>query len=406
MKPIHLALLILLALTLMTAPVALGEEVHNAPEPRVKVITRPQWISGQVAVHVFTFPDDGATLKQKTVTVQIAVWGVETNRPVYLILDGEEAGRIETPGYYRYEWDLAGSHHLTFRDDYAIFTTAQFNIAPPPPPTPMVTLDRLNEELQTLRVQVFTVMLLGTLVGTPTGAYLKRRTKIFTEWAMVPFGFFLFIGVSQLDTLYAFIPLGLSGAISYVLAGGYADETLVLVAEEGQVLAHLYTMDDEDHIVQGFGPRYWRTGFIDRAKIELVDHRHPVSFKGFGRKLNCITVAGEVNIVSDPATGDLSITCSPALARALTERGVIEKLELKLADTQYRILFMERALNSIISSVIMEMETIMGDLKIDRLGSVGEAKKVVDQATGRLKDQLLDIDNWDGQPAGEVAGVE
>ena len=35
------------------------EQEYQAPEPRIEIITRPEWISGQVAVHVFTYPEDG-----------------------------------------------------------------------------------------------------------------------------------------------------------------------------------------------------------------------------------------------------------------------------------------------------------------------------------------------------------
>ena len=369
------------------------EQEYQAPEPRVEIITRPEWISGQVAVHVFTYPGDGATLEQNSVIVQVAVWGVSPGRPVYLFLDSLEAVRIETPGYYRYEWELAGSHHLIFRDDYMIFKTAEFSIAPPPPSPPSVYVSYMEEQLENQRIQVFTVMLVATLVGTPTGGYLKRKTKIFTEWALVPYGVCLLFGCLRLDQFYPLIPLGVSGAISYILAGGYAGETLVIVAEEGQLVSHIYTMDDEDHIVQGFGPRYWRTGFIDRAKIELVDHRYPIEFKGFGRKLSCILVAGEKNIETDSVTGKISVKCSPALAKALTKRGVIEKLEQKLADINYRSIFMERALNGVVSSIIMDLESLMGEMKIDQIGSVSEARVKVEEASKKIKEQLLDAEN-------------
>ena len=377
---------------------------YQAPEPRVEIITRPEWISGQVAIHVFTFPGDGASLEQNSVVVQVAIWGVDQSRPVYLFLDGEEAVRIETPGYYRYEWQLEGSHHLTFRDDYMIFKTAEFSIAPPPAAPPSVYVSYMEEQLENQRIQVFTVMLVATLVGTPTGGYLKRKTKVFTEWALVPYGACLLAGCMRLDQFYPLIPLGVSGAISYILAGGYAAETMVIVAEEGHLVSHIYTMDDEDHIVKGFGPRFWRTGFINRALIELVNHRYPIEFKGFGRKISCILVAGEKNIETDSVTGKISVKCSPALAKALTKRGVIEKLEQKLADINYRSIFMERALNGVVSSIIMDLESLMGEMKIDQISSVSEARVRVEEASKKIKEQFLEAENLIKVEENELVG--
>lgn len=384
-----LFLLTLITVTSFTPHTTAENQQRKAPEPRVEVITRPEWISGQVAVHIFNHPKDGTTLESDTVTIQVAVWGTEQTRPLYIILDGNIAARIETPGYYRYEWNLHGSHHLTIRDDYTLFKTAEFTIAPPPPPIPTVAKSFMEEQLAEQKIQVFALMLVASIVGTSTGGTLKRRTKIFTAWAMVPYGLLLTMGTAKLETLYPMIPLALSGVISYVLAGGYADETLALVATEGQIIAKTYTMDDENHAVMGFGPKHWRTGFIHKTPIELQDHNHPIEFQGFNVKLTCAVVQGLENI-KETKEG-IKIQCSPALARALTEAGVIEDLEEKLADTHYRTIFMEQALNGVISSVIMEMETLMNELKIDQVSTISEAREKVEEASNKLKKQIQDI---------------
>ena len=263
MKPGQILPLFFLILFIAPAAAAAADQTHTAPEPRVKVITRPEWISGQVAVHIFTFPSDGSTVKSNTITVQIAVWGVEPGRPVYLVLDGEEAARIETPGYYRYEWDLQGDHHITFRDDFTLFQTAQFNIAAPPPGPKMVTWDQLQAELAENRQNFLTFMTFGAVLGVSLGAYLKWKTRKFTELALIPFVTFLMLGVTRADTLYMLLPAGLVGCATYFAIRDYTSPFVLGSLKEGLVDSHrIIDLDENDEELIGIGLRYWRTGFV------------------------------------------------------------------------------------------------------------------------------------------------
>jgi len=386
------SLLPLFFLVIIIAPAAsisAAEQEHTAPEPRVKVITRPEWISGQVAVHIFSFPGDGETYKQDTITVQIAVWGNTQDRPVYLILDGEIAARIETPGYYRYEWDLQGDHHIACRDDYTLFQTAQFNIAAPPPPIPSIPVEEFQEKLQEQFIQVVSLVSLFAAIGVFAGVQLKKKTKIMSEWAFMPLGALALVGAIHLDQAYFLISYSIVAGLTYLLARGYAREQAILVAEEGVIDITSMTLDDEGYQVQDIGPRYWKTGFIKRRRVVLENHRYPIDLDIHGGifkdiKLRVVTVKGHDSIREQD--GQLVIECAPELAKALADSTVIERLENEVADSNFKLIFMERALMSLISEIVLEMEQIVGDMKLDKIKSVGQAQRRVTEAAKRMKE--------------------
>ena len=378
----------LFLVSLFLVPLVAADQTHTAPEPRVKVITRPEWISGQVAVHIFTFPSDGATLKQNTITVQIAVWGTNQDRPVYLILDGEEAARIETPGYYRYEWDLAGSHHITFRDDYTLFKTAQFNIAPPPPPIPVIPVAEFNEKLEKQFTQVVLMVSLASAIGVLSGVQLKKRTKIMSEWTLAPLSGLFLIGAIRLPELYYLVSFSLVTGLTYIVARGYAREQAILIAEKGVLDITSLTLDDDNYQIQDIGPRYWRTGFIKKRRVVLKNHKHPIDLDLHGGifqniKIRLVTVKGHDSIVEQD--GQLVIKCAPELAQALVDSDVIERLENMVSDSNFKLLFMERALTSLLSELVLEMENIVGDMKLDRIKTVGQAQERVSEAAEQMK---------------------
>lgn len=313
--PVFFLVILILPVTGIAA-----EQSHEAPEPRVKVITRPEWISGQVAVHIFSFPDDGSTVKSSTITVQIAVWGTSADRPVYIILDGEEAARIETPGYYRYEWDLQGDHHITCRDDYTLFQTAQFNIAAPEPSPPMKTVEYFEEQMAEARLEFLSFMLVGSLAGVGSGSYLKRKTKKFTELALVPFAFILVVGYAQIDQLYLLIPLALTGIASYFLSGDFVEALGLLTVKQGGPEFETIEQDDEDRVIIGIGPKYWRSGFIKTKSLDF-EEKNLVMFRNNGHLVPTLVVAKKIE-----DEHSLTIKCSNAIAELLKKEGVVQEL--------------------------------------------------------------------------------
>ena len=362
--------------------------------PEVKVITRPGWVSGDLAVYIHSFPRDGGELEQKTISIRVSVWNANEKHPVLLLLDGEEAARIIDNGYFLYEWELMGSHRLVMRDEYRIFQAADFNIEAPPPPPLTISLLEFNEKLETQFTQVFTFACTAAIMGVPTGVWVKKKTKIISEWALVPFATLAGLGVWYLPDLYMIVPWTTVTTITYLLTRGYATQQVVLIASEGMIDFRDYTLDDDGYIIEDIGPQYWETGFVKRKKMVLLDNKYPVDFRYMGSTVRCVTVAGPEQIVE--TLDKITVTCSPELAHALNKKDVIERLESQVARTNFKLVFMERALGSIISEAVLDMERIVDDLRLDNLSTVSEAQIRVEEAAERMStalgEQLIQVE--------------
>ena len=197
------------------------------------------------------------------------------------------------------------------------------------------------------------------------------------------------IGIRWLPDLYMLIPLGLSAGMVYWLCREYADYMAVSVIEEGGIDTDVVPLDDEGRAIIDVGPRYWHTGFMHVKKVELVDNRYPINFRFKGTLLRCVTVAGRSNIAETEEK--VTITCSPALARGLAESKVIEDLENQLADTRFKLIFMERALRSVVSQAVQEMESIIEDQLLDQATTIPEARDRVRKASQQMKKAMEDV---------------
>jgi hypothetical protein len=175
----------------------------------------------------------------------------------------------------------------------------------------------------------------------------------------------------------------------------------VTVIEEGGIDTDVMPLDDEGRAIISVGPRYWRTGFMQVKKIDLQDNRYPINFRFKGTLLRCITVAGRSNIVDTDEK--VTVTCSPALARGLAESKVIEDLENKLADTRFKLVFMERALRSVVSQAVQEMEKIIEDQLLDQVVTIPEARDKVAKAAEKMKAAIQEVP---AQVEAQVAEVE
>jgi len=392
MKPIHLTPLILILLTLTT--------LANATELTTHVETYPQWTSGTLSIYILDFPQNEAIYTSNTIKIRIAVWGATPENPVQIQLNGETTATIENPGMYTYEWSLQGSHHLLIRCPNKIFQQAAFNIKAPPPPPPVIQLAEFTSKLEQQRTTILTTMLTAIIAGIPTGIWTKRKTKITTTWATLPMGAVTILGIRYLPTLYMLIPLGLSATLVYLLAREYADYIAISTVTEGSIETDVLPLDDEGNAITNIGPQHWRTGFIQTKTITLIDNRYPINFRFKGTLLRCITVDGTDNITETPDT--IKITCSPTLARSLAESTAIEDLEDKLADARFRLVFMERAIRSLVSQTIQEMEQIIEETLLDQVETIDEAKQRVQTAVEQMKQTMETVSN----PPPETPQVE
>jgi len=378
MRQLEKAILIIsLAFTAATLGAVLvrGEEVE----------VPPQWRAGPQAVYILSFPGDGSTLSG-SVHVSLAVWNANPDEPVRILLDGEEAALIDREGVFDYSWKLRGSHHIAVVGPYAIFEEATFWVRPPPPAPPTVPLQQFLDEMEKQREQITLYMVMATAAGVPAGVWTKKKTKIRSEWAFTLPGAVMAAGYVRMPQLYALIPFGVAWAMTYALAREYADYLAVTIIDEAMIRTFTLPLDDEGKTIDGVSPRYWRTLFVKRRKVTLRHLRYSAVFEFRGLVFKCVVVRGPENYVEKE--DEVVINCSPELARALTDSKAIEWLQSRLAESEFRTIFTERALRSLIAYIIAEMERTISDLELDRVKTPDEAVEKVREARERMKKLL------------------
>ena len=385
----------LLALTLLA--ICFTWSTAAAEEPSVRVETYPQWTAGDLAIYLLDFPGDGVTYSSDTISIRVAVWGATENNPIIILLDGEEAARIEGPGMYIYEWSLRGSHHLLIRCETMIFQQAAFNVKAPPPPPPTIQLDEFYRRLEEQRNTMMLAMVAATVVGVPTGVWFKKKTKITTTWAAVPMGVVMLIGIRWLPDLYMLIPYSLSAAMVYWLARGYATMKAVAEYHEGGLeRINTYPFDDTGRgIIADVSPRHWRTGFIHVKPVEIEGKEGYSSLEINGEHFPKITVKGDGYRETEDR---ITVKSEWSLAQALAEAEIISRLTTEVSTSRIARMYMERALPIVVTRIMQEYETNLRESMLDRVLDVGDVRRHVDEATKKLSAELLKMIP---QPPGE-----
>lgn len=335
-----------LVVSLFLATPAAAEDPN---EPMVRIEVPDRWRSATVSVYIFNMPWDGEEFSQDSITVKIAVWGADEDNPVYIRLDGEETAQITTQGLFTYTWTLRGSHHLLIRDDYVIFDQAGFNIEAPPPSDPVIKVKEFEEKLAAQFTNMLMYMVAATAGGVPSGIWIKKRTRITSQWGhMIP-GIGLVAGAYYLPDLYMLIPWAIAASLTYQLAKPYAKSRgLISLEENGIHVDHLY-QDDDGYKVEGISPRYWRDGFVRRKQLEIKDE-YPVSLSGYKFNLTSLCVK-EIKETEDKIT----IQCDRALAITLMVKNVVHELSEQNAQLKARNLIIE-ATGSALSAKQIEQE--------------------------------------------------
>jgi len=290
-----------------------------ADDPQVRVETLPRWQSATLSIYIFGMPGDGAEYTQDSIILRVAVWGATEDNPMIIQLDGEEAARITYEGLFTYEWTIRGSHHLLLRDRYKIFDQATFNVKAPPPPPIRIAITEFEEKLKEQFTTMLMAMISATALGVPSGIWIKKRTKITSQWAFVLPAAAMGLGVKYLPSLYMMIPWGIAAALTYQLAKPYATPLTLLSLETNQIdgSQSLY-VDDDGMAIIGVGPRYWRHFFILRKNIKFVDAYHvTLNHHGLHRGV-CVKKLEETESL-------ITVECDRALAEVIVKKEALEK---------------------------------------------------------------------------------
>lgn len=341
----HLCLTALVVSLFFCAPAA----AEDPNEPQVRIDVPDRWRSATVSVYIFNMPWDGEEFTQDSITVKIAVWGADEDNPVYIRLDGEQAAEITTQGMFTYTWTLRGSHHLLIRDDYVIFDQAGFNIEAPPPPDPVIKVKEFEAKLAEQFTSMIMYMVAATAGGVPSGIWLKKRTKITSQWAHVVPAAGLVLGANYLPDLYMLIPWAIAASLTYQLAKPYAvSRGLLSLEENGIHVDHLY-LDDDGYKVEGISPKYWRDGFVKRKRLEIKDE-YPVLLSGYRWNLTSLCVK-KITETEDR----ILIECDRALAVTLMIKNVVQELSQENAQLKARNTILE-SIGSALSAKQIQQE--------------------------------------------------
>jgi hypothetical protein len=357
------------------------------PEAKIRVETYPQWRSGNLALYIMDFPQEGVTYTQSSIRFRVAVWGATPENPIVILLNGEEAARIEGEGLFTYEWSLMGSHHLLIRCRNRIFNQAQFNIKAPPPPAAVILLEEFQSRLAAQRSTVMLAMLGATIAGIPTGIWVKRKTKIMSAWALMPLGVFPLIGIRYLPDLYMLIPYGLSASLVYCLARGYATEKAVTeFHDSGLLRINTYPFDDEGKgIITDVGPRHWRTGFIHVTPLTIEGKEGYLPLEVNGKSYPQIITRGNGMKETDSS---ILIKSEWSLAQAFAESKLIERLQRKVAEMELAEMLMNRALPVVITRMMQRFEDTLRENIINQDLDADSLHQQVKEATVELTDEL------------------
>jgi len=366
-------------LVALLAGVGLAQADGDTPltEPKVVVETYPQWREGDLAIFIMDFPQDGATYQRDSIRFRVAVWGATEDRPIVILLDGEEAARIEGEGMFTYEWSLRGSHHLLIRGPTRIFQQAAFNVKSPPPPPPVIQVAEFQARLEEQRSQMMAAMIGATVAGVPAGIGTKKKTKITTPWAAVPFGAAILVGLKWLPDYYMLIPFGLAAALAYWLSRDYAEERGLLSLGENGINVDLMYLDDEGYEIQDISPRWWREGFILRRKV-VVEDEYPVLLTA--PKLNLVSLCVKEKVEKEDR---VVIKCDRALAVTLMVANVVQELSEENARLKARNTILE-AMGSAMSAKQITQEVNARMLGLMR----GEMGRVNPEAILRAREAL------------------
>jgi hypothetical protein len=120
----------------------------------------------------------------------------------------------------------------------------------------------------------------------------------------------------------------------------------------------------------------------------MHEARDTFTFIAKGIVIRCVAVRGYENYKVDDEKGVISISCDPALSRVLREAEALEWLQGRMADLEFKTLFTERALRSLVAYVLGEFERLLSDFLIDEVKTPRQLRKRVREAMERMKSQL------------------
>ena len=391
----RLSLLVPIALCLSLLVIAAGycEEPEHIPE---------KWRAGELAVYLLSFPYPSYETKVvnettgETVVVEkpaevgeiivtMIVWNASAENPVIISLDGDDM-KLTREGYYRLSFKPEpGLHHISIYSKVKIFEEATVRVRAPPPLPLMITWEEFLRKLREAKEEVIKNLVIASAGGVALGLWLKRRTRIFSYWAVLLLALPLIPAYYYIMDYYPLFGLSVAGILAYWLSPIFASWLGVLLIHEGsgaQAIEFRSIPTDEDgYAILGISPRYWRHSFMLKKPVRLTDE-YPISFKIGGQLIETV-VATELEETEDA----INIYCSSALARALVDANLVEKLSTQLSKAMSELHLLKRAWPLVVTLQIREIERAFGP-KLFQVRTWREATKEARRAAEELSEMI------------------
>ena len=284
MRRLALFLIPLVALALVAIGCC-GLEPEPIPE---------KWRYGDLAVYLLSFPyptyetkvvnaTTGETVvvekpaEVSEISIVMVVWNAEPDNPVIVSID-EEEHKIVREGYYQLSFkESPGLHHVVIYCEYKIFEEATVRVKPPPPLPLMITWEEFLRKLREAKEEVIKNLLIASAGGVAVGLWLKRKTRIFSYWAVLVLALPMIPAYNYIMDYYPLFGLSIAGVLAYWLSPVFAQMLAVVILQEGKGgiprffgVKRLY-LDDEGYAVLGVSPRHWRSGFILKKPVEIKE---------------------------------------------------------------------------------------------------------------------------------------
>jgi len=342
------------ALVLALILLVIGCHVGSASAAAQLAEIPEKWKAGDTALYITSFPFPvyetvgNVTLEvpQKVMgdlIVSLVVWNVSGADPIRIAIDGKDQDLLMGEGFYTCTYSLKpGSHSITIYNSLKIFEQSAFIVEEAPQPI-LIPISEFMEKLKAERETVIRNCVIAATAGVPVGFWVKRKTKIRTDWILPMPGLLLGIGFLKLPDLYMLLPFASTLILTYYLCPDFAKWLTLAQIKADALDLSVKLPVDKDHVILGISPRYWKQGFIHKKRLQVVDTLPDV----LGTSLIKLNLEDKICdcIILDPEKGvsasedSITIYGKPALRKALQDSGIVEKLafELKTSKVEARV---------------------------------------------------------------------
>jgi len=391
-----MALVALLALGL-TATLVATSATQESAQGQAQAQSEPVVIRGQllrqgpIAIYIHSFPYsyEAAQIEYYSpVVVSLSVWGASPKDPVLVYVDGREPVRIEEPGFWQLQLELAeGYHYVAITCRYGIFLTSTFYVKPPEvrPAEETVPWQEVQAMLEALRREVWRNCLIAACVGVALGYGVKRASKIEFYQLYLPFAALLIAGLTPytFPNLYWLSVLGLTAMLSYHFVRDFAEWRGYMYFTPSRAAGDVFPLSGEQYIA---GLRPLKEILLGKGlllyKRFIVHDAATIEFE-FAGEVYTLYVLKSPNDVQETEDAFI-LRCSKYLAKALIRADVLKVVDKELSELKVEVMAYREMIKTAAFRAMAVIDEFFATTPIDRLTFLN-----VDEIKQELKQRVM-----------------